>query len=83
MRGSGEPIFCTLAVMVTVSNQASGINVTSAMAGDVRMPANRRLSCILRMTVVARQRAMAARSWLAMPKSGQSELMPPSGSRTP
>ncbi|MNS39543.1 hypothetical protein D3C72_718300 [compost metagenome] len=29
------------------------------------------------------QRAIAASSWLAMPKSGQSELMPPRGSITP
>ena len=35
------------------------------------------------MMVVARHSAMAASIWLAMPNSGQSELMPPSGSRTP
>ena len=40
-------------------------------------------SCSLRITVVARHKAMLASNWFAMPKSGQSELMPPSGSRTP
>ena len=49
-----------------------------------RVPVSARFfNCIFRMTVVPRQRAMAARSWLAMPKSGQRELIPPSGSRTP
>ena len=38
---------------------------------------------VLMMTVVPTQSAMAARSWFEMPKSGQSELMPPSGSVTP
>jgi hypothetical protein len=33
--------------------------------------------------VVATVRATAARSWLAMPKSGKSWLMPPKGSSTP
>ncbi len=38
---------------------------------------------ILTRIVVPTQSATAARSWLAMPKSGHSELMPPSGSTTP
>jgi hypothetical protein len=33
--------------------------------------------------VVPTVRATAARSWLAIPKSGKSWLMPPSGSFTP
>ena len=33
--------------------------------------------------VVPTQSAIAASSWLLMPNSGQSELMPPSGSMTP
>ena len=40
-------------------------------------------NCIFKIMVVARHNAMAASIWLAMPNSGQSELMPPSGSRTP
>jgi hypothetical protein len=35
------------------------------------------------ITVVPTQSATVASSWLLMPKSGQSELMPPLGSITP
>jgi hypothetical protein len=38
---------------------------------------------ILMMIVVPTQSATAASNWFAMPNSGQSELMPPSGSVTP
>src|ERR1039458_2012752 len=38
---------------------------------------------IFKIIVVPRQRPIAASIWLAMPKSGHSELTPPSGSRTP
>src|SRR5262250_1566987 len=38
---------------------------------------------ILMKMVVATTRATAASSWMAMPNSGHSELMPPSGSTTP
>lgn len=91
-------IFSTPAVTVTASSQSRGIRVTSANAGERRgAPVSDPPGClgearagsetgaprvIFKMMVVARQSAMAARSWLAMPKMGQSALMPPSGSRT-
>ena len=85
MRGDSWNIFCHPAVPVTVSSQTKGINVTSASfadlgprAPDVAPPRNP----VFSRMVVARQSAMAASSWLAMPKMGQSALVPPSGFRT-
>ena len=71
--GSCEKIFCQLAVRVTAASQASGMPVTQAQRS---LPA-------LISSVVADGRATAASSWLAMPNSGHSWLMPPSGSVTP
>ncbi len=59
--------------MVITSTQASGTAVTQT---------RRSLPC-LTSSVVQRVSAMAASSWLAMPNSGKSWLMPPSGSVTP
>src|SRR5207253_7744404 len=42
-----------------------------------------RVFCILIRIVVHRQSAITESSWFASPKSGQSVLMPPSGSTTP
>ena len=60
-------------VIVTASSQASGSAVARPKRGRPDFT----------KIVVAQASAVAASSWLAMPKSGQSELMPPSGSTTP
>ena len=73
MRGFSWKIFCQLPVSVTVTSQAMGRRVTQTY----------RVRPILRRMVVATTSATEARIWFAMPKSGQRELMPPSGSRTP
>ena len=73
MRGSASRIFCQPAVMVTVSSHTSGIAVAIAKRG------RRDFTRI----VVPSASAVVASSWFAMPKSGQSELMPPKGSTTP
>ena len=73
MRRSGSKILSQPALMVTESSQASGSAVATAKAGRVDFTS----------IVVASASAVAASSWLAMPKSGHSELMPPSGSITP
>ena len=72
-RGPGEKIFCQAAVKVTVTSHASGTPVIQTY----------RMRCILIRIVVATHSAIAANNWLAIPNSGQSELIPPSGSRTP
>ena len=71
--GSLEKILYQLAVRVTATSQASGTAVTQAQ---------RTRPDLIRM-VVATVRATAASSWLAIPNSGKSWLMPPSGSVTP
>ena len=81
MRGSGCAIFCIPAVKVTITSHNNGISVINTTTGFGCLLPSR--SCIFSRIVVARQSAMAASIWLAMPNSGQSELMPPSGSRTP
>ena len=58
---------------VTVTSHTSGTQVIHMYFAP----------CILSRMVVATHSAMAASNWLAMPNSGHSELMPPSGSRTP
>ena len=73
MRGEASKIFCHAAVKVTIKSHESGTQV-------IHMYLAR---CILIRIVVATQSAIDARSWFAMPKSGQRELIPPSGSRTP
>ena len=73
MRRSGCQIFWLPAVIVTESSQPSGSSVVSAWSGR---PDFTRI-------VVASASAVEASSWFAMPNSGQSELMPPSGSTTP
>ena len=62
-----------LAVNVTVASQASGIPVTQTYFT---------LPCLI-SSVVATVSATAARSWFAMPNSGNSWLIPPSGLVTP
>jgi hypothetical protein len=71
--GSSWKIFCQLAVSVTTASHARGTSVTQIYFS---LP-------IFKRIVVATVRATAARSWLAMPKSGKSWLMPPKGSSTP
>src|SRR5688500_6746589 len=71
--GTGEKILYALAVMVTTAAKASG---SATIQMYLKEP---RLAAMARQT----DRAMAASSWLAMPKSGKSVLMPPSGSVTP
>src|SRR5688572_3866683 len=71
--GAGLKSFIQPADMVTARSQASGAAVTQAY----------RLRPILINTVVPKLTAITARSWLATPKIGQSELMPPNGSTTP
>src|SRR6266511_3009578 len=73
IRGSLEKILYQLAVRVTATSQASGTAVTQAQRSQPDL---------IRM-VVATVRATAASSWLAIPNSGNSWLMPPSGSVTP
>ena len=74
IRGSSEKIFCQPAVkVIATTSQASGTPVTQAQ----------RSFPDLTRTVVQTARAIAASSWLAMPKSGKSWLMPPSGSVAP
>src|SRR5215208_4429066 len=72
-RGSAAKTFCQPAVRVAASSQASGNSVIQAY----------RALPLLMMSVVPTHRATDARSWLLIPKSGQSELIPPSGSSTP
>ena len=72
-RGSDENTFWNDAVNVTVASQASGMAVIHAQ---------RILPCLI-SSVVASDSATAASSWLAMPNSGNSWLMPPSGFVTP
>ena len=72
-RGSAEKTFCQLAVSVTTASQASGMPVTQA---HFALPD-------LISSVVQTVSATAASSWLAMPNSGKSWLMPPSGFVTP
>jgi hypothetical protein len=71
--GSLEKILYQLALRVTATSQASGTAVTQAQ---------RSRPDLIRM-VVATVRATAASSWLAIPNSGNSWLIPPSGSVTP
>jgi hypothetical protein len=71
--GSSENTFCQLAVSVTVASQASG---TSVIHTHLSFPD-------LMSSVVATVSATAASSWLAMPNSGNSWLIPPSGFVTP
>jgi len=71
--GSGLKIFIQPAVTVTAMSQASGTSVTHMC----------RALPILISTVVPSARAITARSWLATPKMGQRELIPPMGSTTP
>jgi hypothetical protein len=73
MSGSPEKILYQLAVRVTAASQASGTAVTKAHLARPDL---------IRM-VVATVRATAASSWLAIPNSGNSWLMPPRGSVTP
>src|SRR5215211_2192341 len=73
IRGSLEKILYQLADRVTAASQASGTAVTQAHFTRPEL---------MRM-VVATVRATAASSWLAIPNSGNSWLMPPSGSVTP
>src|SRR3954469_7723384 len=73
MRGFASKILCQEAEKVTATSQTSGVNVTNA----------KRARPLLMMIVVATQSATVASNWLAMPNSGQSELIPPSGSCTP
>ena len=71
--GTGDVIFCHAAVNVTVTSHTSGAQVSHMNFAP----------CILSRMVVATHSAMAASNWLEMPNSGHSELIPPSGSRTP
>src|SRR4030095_5075561 len=71
--GSAAKTFCQPAVSVVAASQTRGSSVTQAYFAFF----------ILMMTVVPTVSAIAARSWLLMPNIGQSELIPPSGSRTP
>src|ERR1041385_1751129 len=71
--GSGSRILCHEAVKVTATSQTSGATVIAAYLAR----------CILIMIVVATERATVASNWLAMPKSGHKELIPPRGSFTP
>src|SRR6185436_1680850 len=71
--GSGENTFYHPAVRVATDRKISGAIVTHEYL----------IFPILMMMVVLTHSAMAASSWFAMPNSGQSELMPPSGSITP
>jgi hypothetical protein len=71
--GSSENTFCQLAVSVTVASQARGTRVTQA---HLSLP-------LLIRIVVATVRATAASSWFAIPNSGKSWLIPPSGSVAP
>ena len=58
------------------------LTITSQIIGMIVM--NAYFALPMRMiTVVPTHNAIVASSWLAMPKSGHSELMPPSGSVTP
>ncbi len=61
---------------------AESVTVSSHTSGRPGIQAQRN-SPIFITTVKTRHRAMQASSWLAMPKSGNSVLMPPSGSVTP
>src|SRR4051812_4981939 len=72
-RGSAANTFCQPAVRVTVSTHARGSRVTQAY----------RPLPLLMINVVPTHKATDASSWLLMPKSGHSELIPPSGSSTP
>jgi len=58
---------------VTINSQISGVQVIHIYFAP----------CILIRIVVATHSAIAASNWFAMPNSGHSELMPPSGSITP
>src|SRR5207253_9791606 len=59
-------------------------NVTAHMKQSGTSVMNKyRVFCILIRIVVHRQSAITESSWFASPKSGQSVLMPPSGSTTP
>src|ERR671920_692676 len=71
--GSEEKILYQLAVSVTTASHTKGTSVTQMYFS---LP-------IFKRMVVATVSATAARSWLAMPKSGKSWLMPPRGSVTP
>ena len=82
MRGSGCQIFCTPAVTVTASSHVSGTSVNRDSTGFLFRFGPKRCH-FSGMIVVPRQRPIAASIWLAMPNSGQSDLMPPRGSRTP
>jgi len=66
----GCPIFCRPAVKVTLRSQRRGTRVMSATAGErgAEGLSGARCRVVLRMTVVARQRAMPASIWLEMPK---------------
>src|SRR5579862_218685 len=99
MAGLELQIFWTPAVSVTIKSHARGTNATSASTGfptlgvgpliapepdgDGRTLDSFVVSCIFKMTVTARHKAIAASIWFAIPNKGQSELIPPSGSRTP
>ena len=71
--GSSEKIFWYDAVMVTIRSHTNG---TPGIQAHLNRP-------FFMTTVETTVSAIAASSWLAMPKSGKSVLMPPSGSVTP
>src|SRR5207249_6795203 len=71
--GSDEKTFRYPAENVTMHMNASGKTVTKRYFA----------LCTLIRIVVPRQSATTDSNWLARPKSGQSELIPPSGSMTP
>ena len=73
MAGLSLNTFCQLAVIVTTRSHASGMPGTHTHLS---------LPC-LSSRVTHSVRAMAASSWLAMPNSGKSWLMPPRGSLMP
>ena len=74
MAGRGSKSFCQPAVSVQTSSQAVGQRAS---------PRRKRSRFILNSTTVQSSSAIAASIWLAMPNSGHSVLMPPSGSTTP
>ncbi len=73
MRGFKLNTLCHEAANVTATSHANGASVTH----------ENRARADLMMMVVATQSATIASNWFAIPKSGHSELIPPSGSRTP